>query len=214
MFWKTAPYCQWLSTVEKLWASQKYAQAQRMIVRRTLSDYEKVHLFYLAVVFSCSNAPGKYPILRPVLPEVVVEQLYAEFGSVLDPNTQVPFVPQRRMHTTDTPMVSLLNGILLFAPSAMIAEFLKMSTSETLMGCNVLMHMPADKMTVELLDGFEQAGLDLDVFMLQFHPVVRGCSPFQNTHGNLRERQVAQEQRARLLDELDCSEGLERKRVI
>lgn len=214
MFWKTTPYCQWLSTVEKLWASQKYAQAQRMIVRRTLSDHEKVHLFYLSVVFSCSNAPAKYPILRPVLPEVIVEQLYAEFKSVLDPNTYVPFVPQRRMHTMDTPMVSLLNGILLFAPSAIIAEFLKMSTSETLMGCNVLMYMPTDKMTVELLDGFEQGGLDLEAFMLQFHPVVRGCSPFQNIYGNLRERQVAQEQKGRLLDELDCSEGLERKRVI
>lgn len=82
------------------------------------------------------------------------------------------------------------------------------------MGCNVLMYMPADKMTVELLNGFEQAGLDLEDFTLQFPPVVRGCSPFQNIYGNLRERLAAQQQKARLLDELDCSEKLERKRVI
>lgn len=95
MFWKTQSYTYWFRTIEALWASQKYEQAHRIIVKRNLSDQEIIHLFYLSVAFSSSNSPAKYPVLQPALPWGIVEQLYAQFDSVLDPNIQVPFVPDR-----------------------------------------------------------------------------------------------------------------------
>lgn len=157
-FWSTQPYSKWLASIEELWASQKYEQAHQMIIKRNLSDEEIVHLFYLSVVFSSSNSPAKYPILRPALPWSVVAQLYAKFESVLDPNIQVPFVPGRDIRS-EQETVSLLNGVLLFAPLSMITKLLNRATPETLMKCNSLMHMPPDTMSVDLLEGFEHAGL-------------------------------------------------------
>lgn len=157
-FWTTQPYSKWLASIEELWASQKYKQAYQMIVQRNLSDQQIVHLFYLSVVFSSSNSPAKYPVLRPALPWSVVAQLYAKFEPVLDPNIQVPFVPSRDI-CSEQQTVSLLNGALLFAPLPMISKFLKRATPEILMKCNTLMHLPPDTMSVDLLEGFEQAGL-------------------------------------------------------
>lgn len=212
-FWSTQPYSKWLASIEGLWASQKYEQAHQMIIKRNLSDEEIVHLFYLSVVFSSSNSPAKYPILRPALPWSVVAQLYAKFESVLDPNIQVPFVPGRDIRS-EQETVSLLNGVLLFAPLSMITKLLNRATPETLMKCNTLMHLPPDTMSVDLLEGFEHAGLNLEDFKLQFHPLMRIISPFRQSYDDLKERQAAEEQRERIMEQVGIGEKGERKAVM
>ena len=213
MFWKTQPYTDWFRTIEALWASQKYEQAHRMIAKRNLSDQEIVHLFYLSVVFSSSDSPAKYPNLRPALPWSVVKQLYAKFESVLDPNIQVPSVPGRDIRS-EQKTVSLLNGVLPFTPLSMISKFLKRSTPETLMKCNTLMHIPPDKMTVELLEDFEHAGLNLEAFKLQFHPLIQTFAPFRQSYDQLKDKQAYEEQRERIMEQVGIGERSERKPVM